>query len=372
MSFIISPYNSIRFAKRDFLLPNFYNQLHSERIHSGLYSSCYYQKIAIGDTVTIQIRTDYDGSITAELINESNVSFPLTVDAKADYTTFSTYELTHTFSSTGIYRIKIHGSDSNQDSVTFESEPINVENTHEKTLLIEYWNNTNTEFMDYSTGIRHFIRVDSRIPDNEDDTAENIYDNQNKRTKTYSSTAFVADFKTGAIPEYLVRQIVLAQGLFNFWVNDRQYTVSDLSSENFGGSVMKQVTMKCIEVDVPGVNSDDSLNEILIDSEMQNTYPLNLNGVSGNQQLTVAASYMPDNLMFVLKTGSSATVKAGITIGGDEITIPKTINTANPVLTIDREYLGKLTQYGNAFNIYFTITGVAATVDINLIIKKYK
>jgi len=371
MSFIISPYNSIRFAKRDSLLPNFDNRLHSEMVHAGLTPICYYQKVVKGNEITIQIRTDYD-SVTAEIINESNISTPITVVLKNSYTSFSTYEFTYTFSTEGLFRLKVYGTDSSQDSVIFESEPIYVQNEHPNTLLIECWNNSNTEYMDYSTGIKHTIRVESRIPYNEDDTDENIYDNQNKKTKTYSATAFVAEFITGAIPEYLVRQIVLAQGLFNFWVNDKQYTVSGISVERFGNSVMKQVNLKCIEVNIPGVNSIDLESGTIITEEMQNTYPLNLVGVSGNQQLIVTASYMPDNLMFVLKTGSSATVKAGITIGGDEITIPKTINTANPVLTIDREYLGKLTQYGNAFNIYFTITGVAATVDINLIIKKYK
>jgi hypothetical protein len=161
--------------------------------------------------------------------------------------------------------------------------------------------------------------------------------------------------------------------LFNFFINDKQYTNAEISSERYGRSTSKQVTMKCSEVSTPGVNSDDSAQgEILIPSEMQNIYSINLEGVAGNQQLTIAANYMLDNLMFVLRSGTNATVKAGTTIGGDQVVITKTLTTANPVITIDREYLANLAQYEAAWIIYYTIAGVGATIDINAIIKRYK
>jgi hypothetical protein len=104
----------------------------------------------------------------------------------------------------------------------------------------------------------------------------------------------------------------------------------------------------------------------------QNTYPLNLAGVSGNQQLSIPANFMPEIMMFVLKTGTSAVVKVGTTVDGDEVQSPKTINTANPVYTVGKEYLKTLTQYESAFILYVTITGVGATVDVNTVISKYK
>ena len=377
--FYISPYNSLRFAKRDSLLPNYDNQLHAERSQAGMLTKNYCQLISSGgdfpdDPITIQIRTDYDTSVAAILIDSSdNSQTVLTVTEKEVYPNFSTWEFTHTFSSNGNYYIKVNGTDSVQDAVEFQSEPIYVDTEHKDTLLVKYYNLTNTEKVDYSTGIQHFCRVLASIPDGEDETDQDIYDNQNKKQKTYAATTFNADFTTGVIPEYLVRQLVLAQDLFFFFVNGKQFTGIDINQERFGKTTSKQVIINCSELDTPGVNSDDSGSSPETPEEMtQNTYPLNLTGVAGNQQLTVAVDYMPDTIMYRLASGSTADIKAGTSIGGDDISSPKTVNSANPVYTLDREYLKTAAQYGNSFVIYFTITGVGATVDINTIIKKYK
>jgi hypothetical protein len=377
--FIISPYNSLRFAERDNLLPNYNNQLHAERVQAGLLTKNYCQLINSGGSkpdpsVTIQIRTDYDTSVTAVLVDISdNSETVLTVTEENTFSDFSTYEFTHLFNTNGDYYIRVNGTDSVQDAVEFQSEPIYVATEHKDTLLIKYYNVTNTEFVDYSTGIQHFCRVRARIPDGDDETDQDTYDNQNKKQKTYSATTFNGELTTEIIPEYLVRQLVLAQSLFFFYVNDKQYTGIDVSPERFGNTTSKQVVITCSEVDTPGVNSDDSGGSTETPEEMtQNTYPLNLTGVAGNQQITVVADYMLDMIMYRLATGTTAEIKAGTSIGGDDISSPKTVNTANPVYTIDREYLKKAAQYGSSFIIYFTITGVGATVDINTIIKKYK
>lgn len=373
--FIISPINSIRFAKRNSLLPNYANQLHIEREIPGLKTIQYCQKVNKGMEVTIQIMTDYDGIIDVNLfdyLGNSLVSNVL-VTEKNSYPDFKIYEFSYTFNEVGVYQFSVTGEDSEQTSVLFESEPISIEENHPNTLLIEYWNDTNTEFVDYSTGIRHFMLIESRIPDENAEVDENIYDNQNKKNKTYSATTFAGQFQSGGVPDYLVRQLTLAQGLFYFFINDIQYTNAEISSEKYGNSTLKQITMKCYETEVPGVNSDDSGDnpEIIIPEEDMNIYPINLDGVTGAKQITVPAGFMLDNLMFVLSTGTDATVKAGTTVGGDEVSILRSLSSSKPVYTIDREYLANLAQYKNAFNIYFTITGVGSTIDINAIIKKY-
>jgi hypothetical protein len=339
----------------------------------GLLLKNYCQLINNADEVTIQIRTDYD-VVTARIVNnETNVSTPIIVTKKATYPTFSTWEFTHTFNVNDNFTIFVNGTDSVQPDIENESEPIDVDTNHVNTLKVDYFNVSNTEFVDYSTGIRHFARVVGRIPDGDDETDQNIFDNQNQKSKTYSATTFNGEFTSDPIPEYLVRQLVLAQGLKFFFIEDVQYTVSDRTPERFGQSTSKQIVFICAEVEVPGVNSDDSgqLPEP-IPEDMQNTFPIPLTGVSGNQEIDVTANYMPDTMMFVLKTGSSGTVKVGTVPGGDDILSPKTITTANPVSTNDREILKQLANYENTYKLYFTITGVGVTVDINTIIKKYK
>lgn len=379
MSFIVSPYNSLRFKEVNDLLPGYNNRLHSEREQVGLIIKPYCQLINSDSTedrnkVTIQIRTDYDLTVTARIVdNSDNSSAAITVTEKATYTNYSTWEFTYTFNTNGNFTIFINGTDSIQDAVEYESEPIDVETSHKNILRLDYFNETNTEFVDYSTGIRHFVNIVARIPDGEDETDQDVYDNQNKKQKTYSATTFNGEFTTGEIPEYIVRQLILAQGLFFFYVNDIRYTGEELTSERFGSTTSKQVTLICSEFETPGVNSDDSgeLPEPIPEG-MQNIEFLNLEDVAGNQQLTITQNYLPDTLMFVLKTGTSGTVKVGTTVSGDEVSSPKSLTTANPVYTLDREYLKLLAQYENSFILYFTITGVGVTLDINVVQKKYK
>jgi hypothetical protein len=372
MSFLISPYNSLRFAKRDTLLPNYDNQLHCERVQSGLLILPYSQLVNKDDEITIQIRTDYDGAITAVLRDNSDYSTtPITVTEKKTYPLVSTWEFTKIFDTIGDFSIIVTGADSEQDSVEYESEPIDVALSHDS-LLIKYYNTTNTEFVDYSTGIQHMLRVESRIPDGAEETDQDIYDNQNKKQKTYAATTFNGELATVEIPEYLKRQIVLAGNLFFFLVNNKQYTVMSVTPERFGESTSQTLTLVCSEVDTPGVNSDDSGQSVTPEDMTQNTYPLNLVDVAGPQEITVVADFMPEIIMFRLRSGAEAEIKAGTSIGGTEITSPKTVNTAKPVYTLGREYLKTAAQYGSSFKIYFTITGVGAKVDINTIITKYK
>ena len=169
----------------------------------------------------------------------------------------------------------------------------------------------------------------------------------------------------------MVRHLILAQGLFNFTINNFRYTVSEITSERYGTSVLKQVNMNCIEFETSGVNDDDSSGSEIIPEDMQNIYPINLSDVSGNQEVTVIEDYMVDNIMIVLSTGNEAEVRVGITLGGTEVLTPKKVTLAEPVYTVDREYLANLAQYRNSFKLYFTITGVGAKVDLNTIIKKY-
>jgi len=371
--FILSPYNSLRFAKRDNLLPNYTNQLHSERSQSGLKTLGYCQLIENGDEVTIQIRSDFDGAITAVLIdNSDNSESSLTVTSKAVYTDFTTYEFDNTFTVNGNYSIRVEGVDSVQDNVEYLSEPIFVDTEHKDTLYIKYYNETNTEFVDYSTGITHFMRVPSRIPDAEHETDSNTYDNQNRTEKTYAATKFRADFTTGAIPEYLVRQITLAQDLFMFFINDIQYvSEEEPSSERFGQSTLQQLTLVCTEYEVAGVNDDDSTATTTPETtDDMNTYPLNTT-LSASGQLTVPAGFMIDALVFNLASGSSATIKTGLTVSGDEVLTEKTLTTSSPTKVYDREYLGGSAQYESAFNVYFTVTGVSISINVNMIVKKY-
>ncbi len=374
--FIISPYNSFRLAKRDNLLPNYTNQLHSERAQAGYIIKNYCQLIENGESRTTQIRSDFDGAITAVLIdNSDNSETPLVVDLKFSYPSatppFSTYEFTHTFSANGNYSIKVNGADSVQDDVEYLSEPIFVDTEHRDTLLIKYYNETNAEFVDYSTGIKHYIRVSSRIPDAEHETDQNTYDNQNRTEKTYSATKFNGELITGPIPEYLVRQITLAQGLFMFFINDFQYvTEDDPSTERFGQTTSQQLTLVCTEFEVAGVNDDDSQVVIPDTEDMNNTYPLNIT-LSASGQLTVPAGYMIDALVFNLSSGASATIETGLTVSGDEVLTEKTLTTADPTKVYDREYLGGSSQYETAFNVYFTVTGVGISINVNMIVKKY-
>jgi len=369
----ISPYNSFRFAKRENgALPNYDNTLHNNRKQIGLKPIQYCQLIVKTEERTIQIRSDYDAITAVIRDNSDNSEAVVVVNVKAVYTSFSTWELNYTFNVNGNYSFIVTGTDSEQPTVIFESEPISVKDKHLNTLLVEYYNDTNTPYVDYSTEIKHWIRVVSRIPDGAEDTDQDVYDNQNRKQKTYSATTFNGEFKTGAIPDYQARQLELAQGLFFLFVNNKRFTGIETTAERFGSSTMKQATIICSEYETPGVNSDDSGNVLEpIPDDMQNIYPLNLLSVSGAQEFTIPADFMPDTIIAVLTQGVSGTVKVGTIVGGSNVVSITTLNAGRPVLTVDREYLKELAQYRNSFKLYFTITGVSVQMNLTTIVKKY-
>ena len=378
--FFMSLYNSLRFARRDSLPPNFDNTLHLERYQAGLGIVPYKQPIEIGDTsisepLKIQIRTIY-ANVTARIVDSSGISTPITVTKKATKPTYSSWEFEYVFNVQDCFVIYVNGTDPVLDDVEYISEPIDVAEEHKDTIRIDAFNTTNTEFVDYSTGIRHFLRVPARFPDAEDEADENIYDDQNKKTKTYSATTFNVELVTGGIPEYLVRQIRLMQGLYFFYLNGKRHTGTEFSSERFGASTLKQLTLVCAEFDTPGVNSDDSgilpPTPEIPPEEMENITFFNLENVTGQQQFNVDAGYMVDAFVCKLKTGTSITIKAGFASGGDDILSPKTLTSADSTKTYDREIAGGASQYENPYVVYIDLTGVGATADVNMIIKKYK
>lgn len=71
------------------------------------------------------------------------------------------------------FRVSLDLTSDNFDPISMLSEEINVQSERKDLLSIEYWNNTNTD-INYSTGIKHLIRVPfNRLGGKYDDETEN-------------------------------------------------------------------------------------------------------------------------------------------------------------------------------------------------------
>jgi hypothetical protein len=145
----------------------------------------------------------------------------------------------------GDYTVKINCLDSIFDDIYHVSEVVNVDETQEGTLHIEYWNDENTDF--FVTDWHHNIRVgfSSITPelDNEselfkgDDTAT-IYDVSN-----YEVNKFVFLPQTTEI----CRKIVLALSHKNVKINGVSYAKKSIDMESQGSTNLQVISASMIK-----------------------------------------------------------------------------------------------------------------------------
>jgi hypothetical protein len=277
--FTISPLNSLHFIKSSDQYPNFDNTLYQDRSTLGVNLVKYWQKVLTTDTVIIQIKTDYT-AITASKVNMmTGATTALTVTLKTAYTGYSFYEISATFPTAGYYKILISGTKLNYAPVNFISEGIESAVTFElnsvtpgaEHKLIEWYNDSNTPYIDYSTGIAHLSRVFGLMRLEDIGGKEEMYNNQGIEELVYADNETVYNFTIESIPDYLVRKILYAGKLDHFIVNDIEYLVKEHSTEAINGSHLFNLSLKMTQKSVAGVNDDQdggtyTLNATVIDA----------------------------------------------------------------------------------------------------------
>lgn len=262
--FTISPLNSLHFIKSSDQYPNFDNTLYQDRSTLGVNLVKYWQKVLTTDTVIIQIKTDYT-AITASRVNMmTGATTALTVMLKTTYTGYSFYEISATFPTAGYYKILISGTKLNYAPVNFISEGIESAVTFElnsvtpgaEHKLIEWYNDSNTPYIDYSTGIAHLSRVFGLMRLEDIGGKEEMYNNQGVEELVYADNETVYNFTIEAIPDYLVRKILYAGKLDHFIINDIEYLLKEHSTEAINGGHLFNLSLKLTQKAVAGINDD--------------------------------------------------------------------------------------------------------------------
>lgn len=252
--FTISPVNSIQFVRRNTNAENFLNTLYHE-LSDPLAKTPYFQKVTNGETITIQIKTDYD-SITATLYNiNTGVSASLTPAEKSTYTDFSFWEIPVTISTNGQYKIFITATLSGGNAVSYESQLIEVASSWEG-VKIEYYNDNNTIYVDYSTGIQHLVNVFGIVKFSDIGGKDELYNNRGTEERIYSENEAIEALTIENIPFYLARQIIFGSRLDHFIVNDVEYIVKEHTISEHNGNHAVDLILKMTEKYVEGINAD--------------------------------------------------------------------------------------------------------------------
>lgn len=282
--FNISPLNSLQFIRKDDLQSSFRNTAYQDV--TSLARKPYCQMVVRGDTITIQVKTDYT-SVTAVLYNVlTNTETALTETLTGDYTAFDFWEIPITFSTNGFYKIFVTGLRSGYAPARWESEMIEVRTSWDG-LKIEYYNSENTAYVDYSNDLIHMVRVDGILRFSDVGGKDEFYNNLGVEERVYSEEETIYDLAVEDIPYYLGRQLVYASKCDTFIVNDVEYIVKNHSLSPRPNSHNFDLTMQLTQKEVIGVNADDTDHDYTWDdSESGDSI------VAANEVITVYDDYI--------------------------------------------------------------------------------
>lgn len=391
---IISPLNGITYKEVNNLLPNFVNTLSCDEDFNGIVNENYVQKFLTSETIITQLFSDYD-TIEAYLIDSSGTKTELTVSLvkqsvdKITFEVYSYYEFSIVGRPEGKYSVAVKGIKSGEENKYFNSEPFEITKgitgyryAHADGTKKEYQyipnhirivaSNTDSNYVywgeDRITGNPFEVKIwipgtnRKQQPGGEID----VYDNLGNLAKLEQISQRIYELKTDDIPVHLALKVNELAALDFFSINDEFY-VSEENGENeyFGNYNGSVLTMALTQKFVVGINSDDRGFTIINENEMASIIPKQINNASGSQQLTVDGGYSLNQITLALEQGTSADITIGITPGGNELMRTETINTANPIKNIARNYVNLIDQDAS-FTVYIDISGVGASATVIL------
>lgn len=182
---------------------------------------------------------------------------------------FERYEFTIPFSTLeGYYKVRLNFEDSVFENTSFTSEWLSVKEEHCNTFLIDYYNTENNE-INYSTGIRHRLRIPYVFnlkwkPSDEQD----IYVTDTNTVLLESKVREFYDFTIKPLPTAMAQKIVLALAHDRLFINGESFLKEgEVSSKSFGDSNTYQVTATLVRSNyVFDSNSGIGYGEVLLPS----------------------------------------------------------------------------------------------------------
>jgi len=381
-TFIISPINSLTPKKLDGLLPNFNNTLDRFDKYTDSINVPECQKFLTSETIPTQIRTDFD-TITATLIGEDGGQSNLPVTEVSSYSNFSFYNFYITGQGVGKYRVIVTAT-KDTETVNCEFEPFELVSgtstriTGGEVKIIEgykrvkYYNSENEFYIDYSTGIKHFIWIPAELywinPLGEVDVYNSL-DNKEKLEQTNFRGILL---KSRPMLRHLFLKFSEASSMDYFAINDVEYILPEvLEPSYYGDANVGTIEVQVEERFTVGINSDDegfTCDQQIIDGGLvMNIGQDNLS--AGTLELTVLEGYKVKSIDWRLKSGTSATVKVGTTVGGEDLSRPKTSTVALDPVSIEKS---KILDWDGTGTVYITKTGVGAVIDFWMTLITFK
>jgi len=358
---IISPLNSITFKEDNGKMQVYDNTLSEDFVYDGKVNSPVVQRFKNTDEITIQFISNMTTNKVELLDLDNNTVSIVSFVEKSTYSEFSVYEFILSALVSGCYKVRVTGSEIGEDDVVWISETFKIANEDEFSnyLKVEYYNLDNMAYLDYSTGIKHFFWINSRVfkykPAGEIDT----YNNLGNVQKTREVIQRVWSFESEELPLHLAIKFIESSALDVFMINDKAYVTEDKPEiEDLDNRYSVTITAELTQKNVIGLNS----THIQVIDPTQDDMVKNpsIEGAAGNVTIPVSAGYVLRHITIFKKTGSVVTIKAGTTPAGNDI-FEETLDNITPKLNITVTELFEETVGGT---LYFNISGVGATASI--------
>lgn len=374
--------NSVTFKYLDGLVPNKWNTLHKDRKQGGFTVIPYCQKYDKDDIIYLQFESDSatvpDLDIYFPHFKETIAGTLLSSYVGDDTRYFYGFEITlgAAFYDKQFYFVVTQGTD------ILTSEPVLCEDLSEaltKGIIkkIKYTNldrddsDLSNFFIDWSaTEFMYFYVEAVDIDPNDGEETEVIDGVQSKDIASASNYSGII-LQTSGIPDYLALKLKAASSLDYFEVNGIQY-IKDGSVEisRYGNSTLHQCTLNLTEKNTIGLNVDDLGIEFIDQNEIPMAIIVKRNtAVTGaGWSVQNPGGYMLHSV-FIKHAGTSAgnaIVKLGTTIAGSDLIdeVQGNIPLADYSSAWAQFPAHYLKNPDAAHNLYFTITGAGAVLDI--------
>jgi len=375
MDFTVVPLNPIKFI--DPRLGKFDGQSYIDLVNKFQESVCFFQKWQQTDSTTIQFLSDYSIEFSVvDLETNSTVAslVPLEIPTALSNQTFKVYEVYINFQTLGLpsgfYGFKVEYVDVNLNDVVLWSEPIDLQDEHEATMLVSYKNSENNFSVIFHEDLEFNIRVDGVIANFSPGADDIIYNDQKRNATMLDSvpyrifTLFVGN-ETG-VPDWFADKMNRIMSCDSIKIEGDHYQKIDGAKwdiKRIDGYPFSGLSIEIMPVENRFLYKYKNLSGDLLEPSEFIIVQKNKNYEDLSGSLSVLGEFKNKTLLekiCIVRTGTTFNLSVGTTPGGTEIGIFQISDLITTIL------INKL--FTEPENIY--LTGITAVSFLSLIYKQ--
>jgi hypothetical protein len=362
----ISKANPIRWVHNDSLAAHFDNTLTADESFPGVFRKSFSQKFISADTVPLQLKL-YGNTSGNEVIVKKYVNGTETViaaTATTVYASFTIYEYLITITTGETFYLKAY-----TDIDTWTSEPICGEATLPHHVKLQWFNydpltyNENWQF-DYQTtqakAVVNFLYLEANLFEYSSSGEKTVIDNQNEKIVLKRSVFRRLKLEAAPVPRWLSEKLLIAMAHDVFVVNDVSYILEeDANAERAGKTNFVNFSAVLTQKAVLGLNTYD-IGFICDATTTESMIILQELAASGGKTFAITDDYLILTITGERVAGSP-TIKAGTTLGGDDILLEMALT---PTYTVEAALVATDKASIPGGILYVTVSGVGATANI--------